>query len=52
MLFLEIAAGVLDRDQLLLDPELVAQPPLSAAFDTNTTDDAVSALPKAPNIGR
>jgi len=24
----------------------------AAAFDTNTSDDAVSALPKAPNIGR
>ena len=49
----DVAAGVLDRDQLLLDAELVAQArALTAAFDTNTTDDAVSALPKAPNIGR
>jgi hypothetical protein len=28
------------------------RPPLSAAFDTNTTEEAVSALPNAPNIGR
>jgi hypothetical protein len=26
--------------------------PLAAAFDTNTTELAVSALPKAPNMGR
>ena len=54
MLFLEMPPRVFcDGDELLLDAELFAAArPLTAAFETNTTEDAVSALPKAPNIGR
>src|ERR1700753_2759221 len=32
-------------------PSLRPRPPVTAAFDVNTTEDAVSDLPKAANIG-
>ena len=33
-------------------PSRPRKPPRSAALDTNTTEEAVIALPKAPNMGR
>src|SRR6201984_1424188 len=32
-------------------PSFFASPPVTAAFEVNTTDDAVSDLPNAANIG-
>src|SRR5258706_6406680 len=52
MLFLEMSRVCSTATNCLSTPSLLRNPLLSAAFDTNTSDDAVSALPKAPNIGR
>ena len=53
MLFLEMPPRVFSTaTNCFSTPSLLRRPPRSAAFETNTTDEAVSALPKAPNIGR
>src|SRR5258708_4911490 len=53
ILFLEMPPRVFSTaTSCFSTPSLLRKPRLSAAFDTNTTEDATSALPKAPNIGR
>src|SRR4029079_5144647 len=52
MLFFEMSRVCSTATNCFSTPSLLRNPLLSAAFDTNTNDDAGSALPKAPTIGR
>jgi hypothetical protein len=52
MLFFEILRVFSTATNCFSMPSLLRRPLRAAAFDTNTTDEAVSARPNAPNIGR
>src|SRR5262249_7537572 len=52
MLFLEMPLRVFSTaTNSFSTPSLLRKPRLSAAFDTNTSDEATSALPEAPRCG-
>ncbi len=52
MFFLPILRVFSTATSSFSTPSLSPSLARTAAFDTNISDEAVSALPKAPNIGR
>jgi len=50
LFFRDAGRGILDRIELLIDAMLSRQTPVTAAFDVNTTEDAVSDCRRPANI--